>query len=429
MKCTISAMTGDGVVAHNRRTYIAENVDAERTHLNIEYCYIPIRQVYHELFDEALAEYNAKQKRQDRMIEDYYEKIVSGKQEKPFYEVIFQIGSKDDMSAVGENAELARTMLDQFMRDFQTRNPNLRVFSAHLHMDEATPHLHIDFVPFTTGSKRGLSTRVSLKKALAAQGIKGEGRSNTERAVWIQREKEHLAEIMREHGVEWDQKGEHREHLDVLTYKKEQRSREVAELEQVKAQVEAEVVQAEQELSRRTEKIHQMEASRESAEAEAEKARRQAQKYRQELKEFGPAIRNMEKLAQDFSDDPDALLPEAGTLETAKAYREKKAMPLLARIVKVLRSLYTAYVNLLSRFNRVQSQYEREQRYSKRLEGQLQEAQAENRSLRVTAAKYELARRIYGEADVDAKVEAMYRQEKDKSRNRETGRKQQVVVR
>ena len=416
MKCTVSAMSGDGVVAHNRRAYIAENVDAERTHLNVEYCYTPIRQVYHELFDEALAEYNAKQTRQDRMIEDYYEKIRSGKQEKPFYEVIFQIGNKDDMSATGQNAELARTMLDEFMKGFQERNPNLQVFSAHLHMDEATPHLHIDFVPFTTGSKRGLSTRVSLKKALAAQGIKGEGRSNTERSIWIEREKERLAEIMLEHGVEWDKKGEHREHLDVLNYKKEQRAREVAELEQVKAQVEAEVVQAEQELTQRSDEVRQLETQKEKAEAEAGKAQRQVKIYQQELKEFGPAIKNMERMAQDFSDDPDELLPEAGTLETGKAYREKKAMPLLAKIVKVLRSLYTAYVNLVSRFNRLQERYEREQRYTQRLEGQLQDAQTEIRSLRATADKYELARHIYGEADVDSKVETICRQKNESDR-------------
>ena len=106
------------------------------------------------------------------------------------------------------------------------------MFSAHLHMDEATPHLHIDFIPYTTGSKRGLSTRVSLKQALADQGITGEGRSMTERAVWVQREKEALAEIMLEHGIEWEQKGEHREHLSVLEYKREQRTQELAELEQ-----------------------------------------------------------------------------------------------------------------------------------------------------------------------------------------------------
>lgn len=225
-------MSGDGVVAHNRRTYFAENVDQSRTHLNIEYCYTPIEQAYHELFDEALAEFNAKQKRKDRCIENYYEKIREGKQEKTFYEVIFQIGNKDDMGAAGENAELAKTVLDKFYRSFLERNPQLHVYSAHLHMDEATPHLHIDFIPFTTGSKRGLSTRVSLKQALADQGITGEGRSLTERDLWVQKEKEALAELMLEHGIEWEQKGEHREHLSVLEYKREQRTQELAELTQ-----------------------------------------------------------------------------------------------------------------------------------------------------------------------------------------------------
>ncbi len=232
MKRTISAMSGDGVVAHNRRTYIAENVDQTRTHLNIEYCYTPIEQAYHELFDEAQAEYNAKQKRKDRRIENYYEKICNGDQEKPFYEVIFQVGNKDDMGATSENGALAKEILDKFYHSFLERNPQLHVYSAHLHMDEATPHLHIDFIPFTTGSKRGLSTRVSLKQALADQGITGEGRSLTERDLWVQKEKEVLAEIMLEHGIEWEQKGEHKEHLSVLEFKREKRKEELAELEQ-----------------------------------------------------------------------------------------------------------------------------------------------------------------------------------------------------
>ena len=225
-------MSGKGVVAHNRRTYTAENVDPNRSHLNIEYCYTPIEQAYHQLFDEALAEFNAKQKRKDRCIKNYYEKICDGKQEKPFYEVIFQIGNMEDMPSVSENGELARRVLNKFMHTFQERNPNLYVFSAHLHMDEATPHLHIDFIPFTTGSKRGLSTRVSLKQALADQGITGEGRSMTERAMWVQKEKEALAEIMLEHGIEWEQKGEHKEHLSVLEFKREKRKEKLAELEQ-----------------------------------------------------------------------------------------------------------------------------------------------------------------------------------------------------
>ena len=145
------------------------------------------------------------------------------------------------MGAAGANGELAKAILDKFYHSFLERNPQLHVYSAHLHMDEATPHLHIDFIPFTTGSKRGLSTRVSLKQALADQGITGEGRSLTERDLWVQKEKETLAAIMLEHGIEWEQKGEHKEHLSVLVFassafvlefKRQKRKEEIAELEQ-----------------------------------------------------------------------------------------------------------------------------------------------------------------------------------------------------
>lgn len=204
MKRTISAMVGKGSITHNNRDFIAENVDGERTKNNITYCNEKIRDVYHELFDEALQKYNEKQTRSDRVIADYYEKIRTGKQEKPFHEIILQIGDKDTMGAETENGELAKKILDRYMHDFEKRNPNLRVFSAHLHMDEATPHLHIDFIPFTTNSKRGLETRVSLKKALEAQGFIGGSRSDTEWNQWVASEKEVLSQIMLEHGIEWD---------------------------------------------------------------------------------------------------------------------------------------------------------------------------------------------------------------------------------
>ena len=204
MKRTISAMVGKGSITHNNRDFIAENVDGERTKNNITYCNEKIQDVYHEQFDEALQKYNEKQTRSDRVIADYYEKIRTGKQEKPFHEIILQIGDKDTMGAETENGELAKKILDRYMHDFEKRNPNLRVFSAHLHMDEATPHLHIDFIPFTTNSKRGLETRVSLKKALEAQGFIGGSRSDTEWNQWVASEKEVLSQIMLEHGIEWD---------------------------------------------------------------------------------------------------------------------------------------------------------------------------------------------------------------------------------
>ena len=235
MQRTISAMVGKGSVNHNSRKFKAENVDGSRTHLNIDYCNEPIKKIYHELFDEALKRYNEKQTRADRRIENYYEKIRNSKQEKPFHELILQIGDKENMSAESENGQLARQVLDEYYRGFQERNPNLKVFSAHLHMDEATPHLHIDFVPFTTGSKRGLDTRVSLKQALATQGFKGGTRGDTEWNQWVSVEKSALAFVMERHGIEWEHKGSHEKHLSVLDYKKQERA---TELEQLGAKIE-----------------------------------------------------------------------------------------------------------------------------------------------------------------------------------------------
>lgn len=119
--------------------------------------------------------------------------------------------------------------------------PHIAYFSAHLHMDEATPHVHIDFVPYITGSKRGMDTRVSLKQALAQMGFVGGTRSATEWNLWVQREKQVLADIMQEHGIEWEQLGTHEEHLSVLEYKKQERSKEVKELDSAIAQKRTEV--------------------------------------------------------------------------------------------------------------------------------------------------------------------------------------------
>ena len=384
MKRTISAMVGHGSVNHNSRKFHAKNTDPERSHLNVTYCQENIKAVYHELFDEALERYNAKQTRADRRIENYYEKIRSGKQEKPFHEIILQVGNKDDMSADSDEGRLAAAVLDEYIRAFQERNPNLRVFSAHLHMDEATPHLHIDFVPFTTGSKRGLDTRVSLKQALAAQGFKGGTRGDTEWSQWVRSEKEQLSAVMERHGIEWEDKGTHDKHLSVLDYKKEQRAKEVADLEVVKAEKEGQV---------------------------------ESQERR--LKELAPAVKNMERLAADFSADPEEILPEAGTLESAKSYREKKAKPLLAKIVKVLRSLYRAYIDLKGKFDRLQGDYDRVREGNARLSDRLMEVKMENKKLRQISADYTRVKRVFGPEQVQAAVEAdKQREQAEKGRKR-----------
>lgn len=384
MKRTISVMVGRGSVNHNSRKFHAKNTDPERSHLNVIYCHENIKAVYHELFDEALERYNAKQTRADRKIENYYEKIRSGKQEKPFHEIILQVGNKDDMSADSDEGRLALTVLDEYMKAFQEHNPNLRVFSAHLHMDEATPHLHIDFVPFTTGSKRGLDTRVSLKQALAAQGFKGGTRGDTEWSQWVRSEKERLAVAMERHGIEWEDKGTHDKHLSVLDYKKEQRTKEIAALETVKAEKESQV-----------------------------------ERQERRLKELAPAVKNMERLAADFSANPEEILPEAGTLESAKSYREKKAKPLLAKIVQVLRSLYRAYIELQGKFDRLQGDYDRVREGNAHLSDRLMEVKIENKKLRQISADYTRVKRVFGPEQVEEAVEAdKQREQAGKGRKR-----------
>ena len=418
MKRTISFMTGKGSVNHNSRKFHAKNIDSERSYLNVEYCNEDVKDVYHELFDEALVRYNEKQTRSDRKIDDYYDKICFGKQEKPFHEIILQIGDKDNMGATTENGQLAARVLDEYMRDFQRRNPTLRVFSAYLHMDEATPHLHIDFVPYTTGSKRGLDTRVSLKQALSALGFKGGTRSETELNQWVQHEKKQLAEIMLERGIEWEQKGTHEKHLSVLDFKKKERAKEVAELEAKKESLEEHNVAILEtsekwlgELENLEQVIHSAQEIREEADKKVEVAKKEAARYEKKLAEIAPMVKDMERFAVKYSYDPEEVLPEAGTLESGKSYREKKAKPLIGKIITVLRAVYREYLSVSNRFEKLQDAYNREQDRNERLKNRLEEFLGENRELRTIATDFGRVRTVMGAEQVNAVIDRAKQQE------------------
>ena len=413
MKRTISFMTGKGSVNHNSRKFHAKNTDPQRSHWNVEYCNQDIREVYHELFDGALERYNAKQTRKDRKIEDYYEKIRSGKQEKPFHEIILQIGNKDDMGAKTGEGQMAAKILDEYMKGFQERNPTLRVFSAHLHMDEATPHLHIDFVPYITGSKRGLDIRVSLKQALSALGFKGGTRMETELNQWVTAEKQQLASIMLEYGIEWEQKGTHEKHLSLLDFEKQERAKEVAALEKQKAELEghnATMQEVNEEWLDQLENIEREISSahenREEADKQAEQAKKKAAQYEKKLTEIAPMVKDMERFAEKYSADPDEVLPEAGTLETGKSYREKKAKPLIKKIVTVLRSVYRDYLDLSRRFSDMQKSYERAWSKVNSLTARVEELWNENRMLRESLGDYECVKRVLGRDTVETIVQA-----------------------
>ena len=341
LKRTISFMTGKGSLKHNSRKFHAKNTDPNRTHWNVEYCNEDIKDVYHELFDEALKRYNDKQTRKDRKIDDYYEKIRSGKQEKLFHEVILQIGDKDNMGSETMEGQLAAKILDEYMKGFQERNPTLRVFAAHLHLDEATPHLHIDFIPYVTGSKRGLDTRVSLKQALSSLGFKGGSRSETELNQWVQSEKQKLAMVMRENEIEWDQKGTHAQHLSVLDYKKKVREQEVEELTEHKNLLE-------HDLHDISECVDEIQKEKEQAEKERDAVIEKTEVLEKRFSALNSKAGLVDSHAREYGYYPEEWLPEAGTLESAKSYR-KRIFPLLKKVANMIQALYSKYLELKSK--------------------------------------------------------------------------------
>ena len=387
MKRTISAMVGKGSVNHNSRKFKAENVDGSRTHLNIDYCNENIKKVYHELFDEALEKYNDKQTRADRRIENYYEKIRNSKQEKPFHELILQIGDKENMSAESENGEIARQILDEYYRGFQERNPQLKVFSAHLHMDEATPHLHIDFVPFTTGSKRGLDTRVSLKQALAAQGFKGGTRGDTEWNQWVSAEKSALAFVIERHGIEWEHKGTHEKHLSVLDYKKQEREKEINALED--------------KLAEKKDEFRVM-ADR--------------------IENFDNGERSLQNLDESIMNEPEYQLPEPPAMMSARTYKAKFVEPLISRFKSLISTLFARYFKALDSYHRLNITNGNLYRENEKLSKVNEKLSRENENLRAENRDYKLLRKVFGHKQIDdlldrAKSEKQSKQREKRFRN------------
>ena len=235
---TISFPKGKGHLTHNNRDFICNNVVPERTAWNRIYIQEPLKDAYEKCFGQALRDYNAAQKRKDRQKDDYLKEIEnSGNKEKAFYENIVQIGKKTDTPVTDENgvlteeAKAAIEVLDRYAKTFQERNPNLYLFNCVMHLDEATPHLHIDYIPVAHGYKNGMKTRNSLTKAFQQMGFeKAVSRKQNETVAWQEREREYLTELCREQGIEIEVLGVQRDNLSLPEYKAAMR--EVEELEQ-----------------------------------------------------------------------------------------------------------------------------------------------------------------------------------------------------
>ncbi len=238
---TISFVKGKGRLRHNNRDFFADNVDVERISWNRTYKKESLEEAYEYCFGDALREYNEKQTRSDRKKGNYINEIKnSGNNEKVFYENVVQIGTVIDTGVldadgnVTVDAQKAAEVLEEYARTFQERNPNLYLFNAVLHMDEATPHLHLDYIPVAHGYKKGMKTRNSLTKAFQEMGFdKAMDKKHTETMEWQKRERDYIRQLCREKEIFVVRKGEVRDNYSISEYKEAMRAKESVERETV----------------------------------------------------------------------------------------------------------------------------------------------------------------------------------------------------
>ena len=418
MKRTMCGMVGPGSLAHNRRAFKAENVNPERTQYNICYRDENLKEVYKELFDEAVERYNVG-KRNDRKITNYYEKIRLGKQEKLFHEVIFQVGNCGDMAVGTEEGELAVKVLDDFIKDFEKRNPTLRLFNCYLHLDESTPHLHVDFVPYVSGwTGKGMDTKVSLKQALKNLGFPGGSKRDTELNQWINHEKEVLAEVAKKHGIEWEQKGTHEEHLDVYNFKKKERKKEVQKLEQEKEKLTAEnegltsqIADARADIKLLEEEKIQFQKDKEIAEKRAEKAETELKKLEDRREFLQPVMDNVSKEIKEYG-MVKTFLPEATALERAVTYREKKIKPLFIEMKNKIGAMAAQVKELTrerdswkSKFQKKKQEHEKTKKELAEVQKDYQKLSGEKEILQGIADRYNRLLRMLGKDMVERLVQ------------------------
>ena len=451
MERTISIMVGKGSYSHNRRSFVAKNVDENRIYRNVVFKDDKIKNVYHELFDKAQQRYNDKQKRKDRKIDDYYEKIRTSKQEKLYHEIIVQIGNRDDTNARKYEGLVARNTLIDYMKDFEKRNPNLRVFGAYLHMDEETPHLHIDFVPFVTGSKRGMDTRVSLKAALDAQGFIGNSRGNTEWKQWVESEKEELAKVMLEHRIEWLKKGTHEKHLSVLDFEKRERVKEVKQLEEqidekqaefcdrqkwINQQFESErfirkeIEEKKEELQCVCSEVEDEKATKEEIQKETDSLLKkkceieidviglmeERNEVQKDYLEYVRMSRNLDEVVEQYENGWQYKLQEPAGLMSAKSYKEKYVEPLLGRLKGLLKSLLDMLRGLQYRVLRAERKNEELRERIEERDMQIKYQGKEMERLEKVEERYDVIVEELGEEVVEQIIEQNQEVEREKQK-------------
>ena len=330
------------------------------------------------------------------------------------------------MSVGTDEGDLAVKVLNGYVKDFQKRNPTLRVFSCYLHQDEATPHLHIDFIPYVTGWKgKGMDTRVSLKQSLKSLGFQGGNKHDTELNQWINHEKEVLAEIAKQYGIEWEQKGTHEEHLDVYNFKKKERKKEVQKLEQEKEsltveneELTAQITESRVDIQALKDDKEQAIKAKQEAEQKAGNAEKELKSLEERREQLQPIMDNVSKEIKEYG-TVKTLLPEAGTLERAVTYRDKKIKPLfiqlknkVAAMVAQVKELTKEVENWKGKYQKLKQKYNAIQSELNDMRKNNQELSEEKIILQGVSDRYDRVVRVLGIETVDVAVQQDIQNEK-----------------
>ncbi len=311
MATTLSFVVGKGSLTHNNRAFVAENVDKDRIKLDEFYIRETLEEAYNKIFGKAVEEYNLSQKRKDRQISNYLNKIKNSKNnEKVFYENVVQIGKMTDYGVTDESGNLtanaikAKEVLDEYVRTFQERNPNLYLFNAVLHMDEATPHLHLDYIPVAHGYKTGMKTRNSLTKALQEMGVpKAISKKENETVYWQKRERDYLTDLCKEKGIEIEVLGIERDDYTIPEYKEAMRAKDAAE-----AEVEMLKAKADQIISETDIKVQE-------ADEKIEDKEKELKAITSKIEISDDELRNSEKKIEEIAEDASSVKADLDNIE------------------------------------------------------------------------------------------------------------------
>ena len=405
-------------IERKNESYENMNVDLSRTPLNVHFkdCGNLSYNAYLDklVADGAVSLRGLKKEAKvfDEMIFDvntaYFEEHGGYEYARRFYEKVFHFAEKEYgpgniVSAVMHADELNTALTEQLGHP---------VYHYHMHV-VALPVVEKEIRwskrcknPALIGAVKEVVHQVSHSKKWASQKVTDEtGHTQIIKSYSLLQDR--FFEHMRDAGFadfERGERGSTAEHLSVIEYKTKKESERLADFEEKQSEVLMDISALE---VIREDAQEQADA----AQDQADRAAKQADAAAHRINELAPKLKNIEDFAREFSDDTDRVLPEAGTLESAKSYREKKVKPLFEKLTKAIRSLYSKYLDLKHSFERLKGDYSRLQQRYVSLDQSFDRVQEENRGLKEVAKDFDTLCRGYGEKEIAARVRAIQEQE------------------